>query len=65
MNIILGKFYNLYFIFRVCLEETVRHCEEPLVKCPHADGCDLFLQEREIKAVNIKNIKNLYFVNFC
>ncbi|XP_044001584.1 ranBP-type and C3HC4-type zinc finger-containing protein 1-like [Aphidius gifuensis] len=36
---------------RVCLEGTIRHCEEPLVKCPNADGCDLFLQEREIKAL--------------
>lgn len=43
----------LKIFFRVCLTGTVLHCEEPLVRCPHADvvPCESYLQEREIKAV--------------
>lgn len=43
-----------------CISETIRHCEDQFVLCPHRfdDGkaCDSFLQEREIRALVSKEI---------
>lgn len=40
---------------KVCISETIRHCEDQFVLCPHRydDGkaCDSLLQEREIRAL--------------
>ncbi|CAL1548541.1 unnamed protein product [Lymnaea stagnalis] len=49
----------LHMFCKDCLKESVRHCEDAIVKCPFQDesySCASMLQEREIKALVPKEL---------
>ncbi|KAK0157826.1 hypothetical protein PV328_011516 [Microctonus aethiopoides] len=55
----------LHAFCRECLVETIKHCDEALVKCPYGDAdyaCESTIQEREIKALVDEDLYDLHLI---